>query len=120
MEELDLTKLSNEDLAQRLEDLGIKEEEVVAEKVMIKEEIMVRLEEKKMDGMIAGAYQFIKTVRMAFKTSLDQARELGATKEAVDNAKLTKLVKSGVEVPGAGTTVYLQVRKLKVKEEEEA
>ncbi len=114
--ELDLTKVTNEDLAQRLEVLGFKEEEVVAEKVAIKDEIMARLDEKKMDGIIAAGYQFIRTVRLAFTgTSLEDARIFGAIKEAIDTTKLSKLVKNGAEIPGMSKTVYLMVRKVKEK-----
>ncbi len=116
MEELDLTKLSNDKLSQRLEVLGFKEEEIVAEKVAIKDEIMVRLDAKKMDGLIAAGYQFIRTVRLAFTgTSLEDARTFGAIKEAVDTTKLSQLVKNGAEIPGMSKSVYLMVRKIKEK-----
>lgn len=50
--------------------------------------------------------------RVTFKTSLAQARDLGAIKDAVDTDKLKALDKSGAEVPGKTTTKYVVIERM--------
>lgn len=113
----ELLTLSKEDLIKKLEEFNIANEEVMANLVMIREELMARLDDEKKDGELIGDYSVSKTKRVTFKTSVEQAEELGAVKKAVDTTKLKKLHDKGIEVPGTNITVYLSIRKLPQKED---
>lgn len=113
----ELLTLSKEELVGKLDKLNIDNEQIMAEMVMIRSEILARFEEEKKDGEIVGEYSLTKSKRVTFRTSLEQAEELGATKKAVDTAKLKTLYNKGVEVPGTQETIYLSVRRLQQKDE---
>jgi regulator of replication initiation timing len=107
----DLQKQSKEALIERLEVLNAEEEQIMAEIVMIREELLDRLTEENKDGELIGEYSVTRAKRITFKTSVEEARQLGAIKTAVDTDVLRKLYNKGVEVPGAIETYYLSVRK---------
>lgn len=109
-----LTK-TKEELVQELSDRNIENEQRMAEMVMIREELLNRLEEEKIDGEIIGEYQIRKSKRVTFKTTVEQAKEFGAIKPAVDSSILRKIHNNGIEVPGYTETVYLSVRRLEQK-----
>ncbi len=113
MEPEKLPNATNEELVQAYIDAGIKEEELKAEKDAIKEELLARM---KTDAMMVGSYAVNKIKRVSFKTTIDDARNLGAVKEAVDTDVLKKLYQNGVDVPGSAVTVYIQVREVTKKE----
>ena len=72
------------------------------------------------DGEAIGDYLVTKTTRVYFtKTTLDQARELGAVKEAKDNKALKRLYDSGAKVPGASATEGLLIRSSVKKEDKQ-
>lgn len=108
----DLQNFSKEELINKLDELNIANEDLMASMVMIRTEIMARLDDEKKDGELIGDYSVSKTKRVTFKTSVEQAEELGAVKKAVDTTKLKKLYDKGVEVPGTNITVYLSIRKI--------
>lgn len=108
----DLLKFTKEELINKLEELNIANEDLMASMVMIREEVMARLDEEKKDGEIIGDFSVTKTKRVTFKTSIEQAEELGAVKKAVDTTKLKKLYDKGIKIPETNVTVYLSVRKL--------
>lgn len=114
----ELQKLSKERLVQILENNNIASDQLMAEMVIIREEILHRLEEEKKDGELIGEYSVTKAKRINFKTSLEEAEEFGAVKKAVDTAVLKKLHDKGVKVPGVNITIYLSVRRLKQEEAE--
>ena len=114
----DLQKLSKEKLVEKLERLNIKSEDVMASLVMIREELLARLEEEKKDGEIVGEYSITKAKRVSFKTSLEKAQELGAIKKTVDSNALRKLYNKGIKIPGTQITIYLSVRRLSQEEVE--
>ena len=105
-------KFTKEELINKLEELNIANEDLMASMVMIREEVMARLDEEKKDGEIIGDFSVTKTKRVTFKTSIEQAEELGAVKKAVDTTKLKKLYDKGIKIPETNVTIYLSVRKL--------
>ena len=90
----------------------------MASMVMIRTEILARLEEEKIDGCLVGEYSVTKATRINFKTTLEQAGELGAVKQAVDTEALRKLHNKGIKVPGTSITIYLSVRRISQDEAE--
>ncbi len=120
MQPEDLQKMTKEELVEKLQELNIEEEQTVAGMVEIRNELLARLEEEHKDGELVGEYNITKAVRLNIKTSMDKARELGATKteETLDKTKLTKLYKSGAKVEGITETVYLSVRRISQEEGE--
>ena len=115
----DVLNFSKEKLINKLEELNIANEDTMASMVMIRTEIMARLDEEKKDGELIGDYSVSKSKRVTFKTSIEQAEELGAIKKAVDTTKLKKLHDKGVEIPGTNITVFLSVRKLNQNDNKE-
>ena len=118
MQPEDLLKLSKEELIEKLQVFNLEEEQVMASMVMIREEILARLEEEKKDGELIGEYSVTKAKRVNFKTSLEEAQEFGAVKQSVDTTVLKRLYDKGVKVPGVSITTYLSVRRLSQKETE--
>jgi hypothetical protein len=118
MQPNDLLTLSKEKLVDKLQELNLQEEQTMASMVMIREELLHRLEEEKKDGEIIGEYSVTKAKRVNFKTSIEQAQELGAIKQAVDTGVLRKLYNKGIKVPGVEITTYLSVRRLAQEEAE--
>jgi len=116
MQPEDLLKLSKESLIQELETYNILNEDNMTCMVMIREELLHRLEEEKKDGELIGEYSVTKASRINFKTTLEQAKEFGAVKEAVDTTALRRLHQKGIKVPGTEITVYLSVRRLNQEE----
>lgn len=114
----DLQKLSKEKLVEKLREFNLQEEQVMASMVMIREELLHRLEEQKIDGELVGEFQIKKAERITFKTSLDEAKNFGAIKEAVDTSVLRKLHRKGIKIPGTNTTTYLSVRRISQEEEQ--
>lgn len=114
----DLIKLSKEKLVDKLQEFNLQEEQVMASMVMIRTELLTRLEEAKKDGEIVGEYSISKSKRVNFKTTIEQAQELGAIKQAIDTSILRKLHNKGINVPGVEITTYLSVRRLAQEETE--
>jgi hypothetical protein len=114
----DLLNKSKEELVDKLQEFNLQEEQVMASMVMIREELLNRLTEEKKDGELIGEYSIKKAIRISFKTSLEQAEELGAIKKSVDSNVLRKIHNKGVKVPGVVETTYLSVRRLAQDENE--
>lgn len=107
-------EMSLEDLVERIERLNYKEEEVVAEKVEIRNEIGLRLKKEKRDSKIVGDWALTVYKKVTFKTSVPEAREFGATKteEKIDLDKLKKLYKAGANIPGIVESEQLRMSKV--------
>lgn len=98
--------------------LGYAEDELHAERTAIREELAARLQDRKEDSTIAdNRYTVTRFQKVAFKTTLVQARELGAikTEEKPDSTKLRTLHEAGVTVPG--TVISYDVRITPIKEQ---
>ena len=109
-----LAEMSLQELVERVERLNYKEEEVVAEKVEIRNEIGMRLKKEKRDSKIVGDWAVTLYKKVLFKTTVTQAREFGATKseEKIDLDKLKKLYKAGANIPGVVEAESLRMSKL--------
>lgn len=115
----DLLTESKEVLVKMLEKFNLVYEEMMQNMVMIREELLHRLEEEKKDGELILEYAIRKNKRVTFKTTLEEAEVLGAIKKAVDSDVLKKLYNKGIKVPGVNETIYLSVRRLDQNEQEE-
>lgn len=113
-----LLKLSKRQLINRLEKYNLVYDEAMQTLVMIRSEIMARLDEQNITGELIGEYEVAKRTRINIKVDVEKARELGATKteETVDNAKIKNLHVSGVNIEGVTETEYLSVRRVKQDE----
>lgn len=122
-----LFTLSNEDLEQfywetdeQEKELGLRAEELKAQRTEIKAEFAARVKKAKRDGGIFGK-SAVKLFTKVYtnKVTIDTARSLGAVKveEKVDGAKIGQLVKSGAKVEGAEEREEIRVTKIVEAEE---
>jgi len=87
------------------------EEQEAAVKI-VNEELSLRLDAEKLTGKAVGNWGISKAVRFSFKTTLEEAQALAATKEVPDPAKLKKLLAAGVAIPGVSKSEYIMVRQI--------
>ena len=87
-------------------------EEIEASMTVIKDEMVNRLDAENVKGKIVGDYSVSKVTRLNFRPTIDQARELAATKtvESIDTQALKRLHDSGVEIPNTTTTTFVMVK----------
>ncbi len=97
MTDTNLEEMTKEQLVQLYADACVEEEEIVATKTVLREEILRRL---KGDGEVIGDYSVTRAKRYSFTATVEQAREFGAVKEAVDQTALKKLYLKGAKIPG--------------------
>jgi hypothetical protein len=108
-----------EDVLKRREELGYLLDDIKGEISVLNDEILIKLNEKKLNGMIVEDFQISKARRFSFtETPLSYAKEMGAIKESIDNTKLKALATKGVEVPGMNLSEYVIVRKIEEKKED--
>ena len=112
----DVIELSKKELVEKLSELNFREEDIKAEMVMIRTELLHRLTEEKKDGELIGEYSITRAKRTTFVTTIAEAEPLGAVKQAVDTEALRKLVSKGITVPGKVVTEYLSVRRISQEE----
>ena len=87
-------------------------EQYQAEVSVYGQELLARLKADKLSGKIVGMHTVSKRTRLSFKIELAAAKDLGATKEVVDNTKLKALYTKGIDIP-ATTTEYVVVSEIK-------
>lgn len=87
-------------------------EQIQAGMKVVNDELMIRLANEGLSGKIIGNWGISKATRYSFETTLEEAKELGATKEAVDTTKLKKLLTAGVAIPGVKKSEYILVREV--------
>ena len=107
------------ELCERYSQVCYAEDELHSEKTMIRQELEARLLDRKEDSTIAdNKYTVTRFQRIGFKTSLAEARELGAVKveEKPDTTKLRTLYEAGVTVPGMSQTWDVKITEIKVQE----
>jgi len=87
------------------------ERELINAKNVMNAEILERLTKLKRDGRESGEYlcTVVKMVRFT-KVDLSVARDLGAVKEVVDEAKLRALNAKGVKIKGKTTLEYINIK----------
>ncbi len=99
MQPQDIQQATKEQLVDRYMEIGYKEEELAAEKQVLKEELLSRMKD---DAEKIGDFLVTKVSQKRYsfgKITVDQARDLGATKETVDNDTLKTLFLRGVKLP---------------------
>jgi len=127
----DLIEMTEAELIDRYEKLGYQEEEVVAEKIEIRNEIGQRLKKSKLDSKMIGDWAVTlykkvvvktpdkRTDKVAYEAFMEKMRELGLVKEVtelkIETGKARMLFKSGVKVPG--TIEEEKIRMAKVNQE---
>jgi len=127
----DLIEMTEAELIDRYEKLGYQEEEVVAEKIEIRNEIGQRLKKSKLDSKMIGDWAVTlykkvvvktpdkRTDKVAYEAFMEKMRELGLVKEVtelkIETGKAKMLFKSGVKVPG--TIEEEKMRMTKVNQE---
>lgn len=127
----DLIEMNETELIERYEKLGYQEEEVVAEKIEIRNEISVRLKKSKLDSKMIGDWAITlykqisvkapdkRTDKVAYAAFIEKMKELGLVKEVtelkIETGKAKMLFKSGVKVPG--TIEEEKMRMAKVNQE---
>jgi len=127
----DLIEMTEAELIDKYEKLGYQEEEVVAEKIEIRNEIGQRLKKSKLDSKMIGDWAVTlykkvvvktpdkRTDKVAYEAFMEKMRELGLVKEVtelkIETGKAKMLFKSGVKVPG--TIEEEKIRMAKVNQE---
>ena len=127
----DLIEMTEAELIDRYEKLGYQEEEVVAEKIEIRNEIGQRLKKSRLDSKMIGDWAVTlykkvvvktpdkRTDKVAYEAFMEKMRELGLVKEVtelkIETGKAKMLFKSGVKVPG--TIEEEKIRMAKVNQE---
>lgn len=102
-----------EELVQAYQNASDELESLTAAMKVVKDEMQSRLQEKNVKGMVVGDYSVTLVERVtASGVKIDTARQLGATKmkEVVDQPKIKKLMKAGVEVEGVRVTSYIMIK----------
>ena len=93
-----------------------KRDEVEAAMAEIAKLAIAKLDDEGLKGTIVGDKSVTKQMRVSFKTTLTEARELGATAEAPDKKKLKQLYDAGAMVPGVSISEFLRVSDITKKE----
>lgn len=88
------------------------QEQLEAAISVIKDEMIQRLDSEKVKGKVVGEYTVTKVTRVNFKPTIEQARELAATKtvESIDTQALKRLHDQGIEIPNTTTTSFVMVK----------
>lgn len=112
----DLKQYSKEQLVQLYVDLGSEEEQIVAAKIELRNELHDRIAD---DGEVIGNYQVTKTKTYSFPdVTIEQARELAATDETKSTKKLKVAFLKGADIP-CNITNSVRVMEIKDKEVQE-
>ncbi|MDQ3099532.1 MAG: hypothetical protein M3Q44_07360 [bacterium] len=107
-----LIEMSMEELVEYYVRFQHMKDDVESAMTIAKEELLSRLDDENIRGKVVNGYGVTKATRVSFKTSLKQALELGAVKQAVDTDVLKRLHEAGAEVPGLSITHYVLVKAL--------
>lgn len=115
----DFTKITDEQLLDKYLKGQYAIEELEASLSVIKDELSSRLDAEHLKGKVIGNYAVSKVSRTNFRPTLEQAKELAATKmvETVDTAALKRLFDQGVPIPNTTTATYVMVKPLEKKAE---
>lgn len=105
----DILKMTKEQLVMLHQVSSDVMEELIAQQKAIRD---VLAEKIKGDGEVIANHTVTKAERLNWKVSLEQAKELGATKQAIDTDVLKTLHNKGIEIPYE-VTKYLIIREIK-------
>lgn len=111
---MDLKNKTYEELADLYYRAGIKEEEIIAEKIELRNELARRMKAEGLSDIDAGEYQVKRIQKLVFNNvSLEKAKEIGAIKieqvERKDTKILRGLYNGGVKIEGAEIVQQIQV-----------
>jgi hypothetical protein len=114
-----ITKYTSEELLEIKENLELAISTATEDIVGIKMELTERLKKMDLKSDKIGKWLLTRYIDTRFQTTLDQARELGATKvtEKVDSSQLKKIVKAGGKVPGVVEGERLRIAVIEDNEE---
>lgn len=112
------TEMTWQQLLDMREKANIAKEEIEAGLSVVNEELLERLKKEKINGKVVGNWGISKATRYSFETTLEEAEALGAVKQTVDQAKLKKLISSGIKIPGTKVSEYVMVRQVEKKMDE--
>ncbi len=105
----DILTLTKEQLVELYANTLHEQEDIEATIKVIKDELVTRMDT---NGEIIGDYSLTKAKRINFKVTLDEAKELGAVKPAIDNTILKQLYDKGIEIAHE-VTEYLLIKAVK-------
>ena len=113
----DIKQITLEDLVDSIVKAQSIIEETEAQVQVLKDEVGDRLRGMKVNGTKVGSY-FVNRVRRLSTTDvgIGQAREYGATKEAIDGEKIKQLVLKGVKIIGIKWIEFISIREAKKNE----
>ena len=83
--------------------------ELTAQQKAIRDVLAAKI---KGNGEVIANHTVTKAKRLNWKVNLEQAKEMGAVKQAIDTAALKTLYNKGVEIPHE-TVEYLIIREIK-------
>lgn len=108
--------MTNEELLERWLQLQVEEEDLKSEMSVLKDELLLRLEDLGLDSMPVQDYTVSKTIRKSWvQVPMEYAAGVGAveTKETLNTKALDALYKKGVEIPGMSSTTFVTIRQNK-------
>ena len=108
----DFSEMTKEDLVELIANTNHDVEHLQA---MVSEAKNYLTDQIKGSGEIIGEYSVVKAKRLNWKVKLEEARELGAVKDAVDSQALKKLHNEGVKLPHS-VTEYLLIKRVEPRE----
>lgn len=110
-------EMTDEQLVERHEQLRFTLEGLDAEAKIIREEFGDRLDNEHVDGKLVGDFNVGRRTMIKFPDfPIEKAKELGATKEAVDTNLLRKIHKA-TPIKGAQEVSYVTITHVKPKDE---
>lgn len=104
----EILKLSKEELVELYSITCQVSDDLESQKKAVKDLLADQIEG---NGEVIGTFTVSKAKRLNFKVKLDQAKELGAIKLAVDTAVLKQLHKQGISIPHS-VTEYVIIKEI--------
>lgn len=110
----DIKKLSFEELTDKAVKITKTQEDLEAGLKVLKDELADRLREMKITGRKVGNW-YVSRVKRISTTDvlLSVAKELGATTEKIDSAKISALIAKGVKITGVKYNEFVGIREAK-------
>ena len=106
-------ELKLEELVDHIEKANLVVEETKTSIGVLKQEVLKRLKDMKIDGTKVGEYNLSKAKRLITSdVKMSEAEEYGAIKKSIDSYKLKKLISKGVRIKGIKWSTYLIMRRI--------
>ena len=108
--------LSLEEIVKQIQKANSVIDEMTTANGVLKQEVLLRLREMKIDGTTAGGFALTKAKRMiTTDVKFSEAEAFGAVKTVIDSIKIKKLVNSGTKIKGIKFIEYLIIRSVNEK-----